>query len=234
MMYVPPEGLDGERITINSNLGEDDTLWQFRSAWNVAALNCSAPQYQPITDAYGAFLKRSDRALDAANAAIDRRFREEHGSRSAAIRAREAYMTQVYNYFALPPARSSFCTAALEMATEALASPPEDPQVFAATNLQRFEAVFDQFFDEYEQYRAAAGEWDAQYGAQYGASQPGYVAVHGTPGAQLAETLANSGVVQPTGEVVDGTTGARIPLSSGPEEGFATPVVQPIPQEPEE
>lgn len=229
-MTIPPLAPDGKRMTVNRNLGEHDTLWHFRSAWNVAALNCHGPVHQPIVDGYGAFIKLHDPALDVANAAIDQRYREQNGSRSEGVKAREAFMTQVYNYFALPPARTGFCSTALQIANESLASPPDDANAFAATNLQRLDAVFDRFFREYDRYRTASAEWDAKYGALYGSSQPGYVAVHGVPGINLASGIIDP-AQQPVGQVLDPATGARIPLSAGTEESFATPVVQPLPEE---
>jgi hypothetical protein len=229
MMTIPPVGLDGRRVTVNTGLTEDETLWHLRSAWNVAALNCMDPIHAPILEGYGAFLKQQSRKLAAANTAIDKAYRQEHGSRSDAIKAREAEMTQVYNYFALPPTLGSFCNAALQLASEYMVSPPEDLNQFAVTGIQRFEAVFDQFFREYEQYRIDSAAWDAQYGERFGASQPGYVAVHMTP-PPVDPNLTSTGAVQVVGEVVDEVTGARIPVLSTPATDVATPVVQPVPE----
>ena len=230
-MVLPPLGPDGQRITINSNLDEDGTLWHFRSAWNVAALNClEAAEAAPILDGYSKFLTTYRRPLAAANTAIDQRFRREHGSRNDAVKAREAYMTQVYNYFALPPARADFCNVALQVANEFLLAQPEDPKAFAASALPRFETAFQTFFREYQQYQAASSAWDARYGARYGASQPGYVAVHSITMPTVASSLVNLNAPAPAGEVIDPETGARIPVIAVPEDTVATPVVQPVPE----
>ena len=228
-MPTPPLGLGGSHVTVNSNLDEDATLWHFRSAWNVAALNCLDPSQAPILDAYGKFLKDHAKALSRTNTAIEQAFREEHGSRSNAIKAREAYMTQVYNYFALPPARGNFCNVALQVANEYLLTPPEDPKPFAAANLARIEQVFQDFFRDYEQYRVESAAWDAKYGARYGASQPGYVALHGTYGQSVASSLTDTTTTQAVGGVVDPQTGAQIPVIVVPETTVSTPVVQPVP-----
>jgi hypothetical protein len=228
-MAIPLAGPDGQRQTVNSNLGEDATLWHFRSAWNVAALNCQEPQHQPILDGYGAFLKQNARKLTAAYNALDQQYRREHKTSSEATRAREALMTQVYNYFALPPTRSGFCATGLAIANEYQNSPPEDLTAFATAGLQRFEAVFAQFFREYEEYQIASAQWDLKYGSRYGASQPGYVAVHGVSGQVVAASLpgSNTGVV---GQVLDQETGARIPLLAPVENAVSTPIVQPLPE----
>jgi hypothetical protein len=227
-MDIPPLGPDGLRQTINSGLNPDETLWHFRSGWNVAALNCLDPEHQPILDAYGAFLRKFQRKLTATNTAIDAQFRRENSSRNNAIKAREAFMTQVYNYFALPPARADFCNVTLAIANEYLAAPPEDANQFAAAGLARIEAVFDQFFRAYEQYRVDSAAWDARYGAQYGASQPGYVAVHTLGAPSVGASLTASVVPPPAGEVVDPDSGALIPVIPVEEGTVATPVVQPV------
>ena len=228
-MVLPPLGPDGQWITANSGLDTDSTLWHFRSAWNVAALNClEVAEEGPILAGYTRFLTQYRRQLTVANTAIDARFRREHGSRNAAVRAREAYMTQVYNYFALPPARGDFCSIALQVANEFLLAQPEDPKAFAAAALPRYEAAFQNFFRLYAQYQVDSGAWDTRYGARYGASQPGYVAVHGADGQSVAATLVDLNVPEPAGEVVDPETGARIPIIPVPEETVATPVVQPV------
>jgi hypothetical protein len=137
-------------------------------------------------------------------------------------------MTQVYNYFALPPTRANYCNVALGIANEYLAAKPDDLAAFASSGLQRFEAVFEQFFREYEQYRVASTDWDLKYGLRYGASQPGYVAVHGAGGPTIATTLTSASSAELVGQVLDPDTGARIPLIAVPEDTVSTPIVQPV------
>lgn len=230
VMEIPPAGPDGQRITVNSNLDENSTLWHFRSAWNVAALNCIDAAETPILEGYRAFLTKYRRQLTAANTAIDQRFRREHGSGNRGVKAREAYMTQVYNYFALPPARADFCNVALQVANEFLLVQPDDPKVFAAGALPRYETAFQNFYRQYEQYRIASADWDMRYGERYGASQPGYVAVHSYSQPGVAATLVNLNAPAPVAEVVDPDTGARIPIIPVQDDTVATPVVQPVPE----
>jgi hypothetical protein len=231
-MEIPPVGPDGIRRTINTGLDPDQTLWPFRSGWNVAALNCLDVEHeQAILQGYGAFLRKFQRKLSATNTAIDAQFRRQHGSRSNAIKAREAFMTQVYNYFALPPARADFCNVVLGIANEFIAAPPEDANAFAAASLPRMEAAFDRFFRAYEQYRIDSTAWDARYGAQYGASQPGYVAVHALTAPGVGASLSDLTQPAAAGEVVDPESGARIPVIPVEEGAVATPVVQPVPQQ---
>lgn len=232
-MSIPPLGIDGQRLTVNRGLSDDELVWHFRSAWNVAALNCTAPQYQPITDAYGTYISTHGRALSQVNSRIDKVYRGQHSTSRAAIRAREEKMTSVYNFFALPPARTEFCLAALNLANYAASIPGYDPIEFAKANFTQLETPFNNFFLAYEQYQRDSAAWDAMYGAQYGASQPGYVAVHGTnPPPAVGMDAATSFTTQSTagaGIVTDPDTGAQIPVVPVQEGQESVPVIQPIP-----
>jgi hypothetical protein len=177
VMDIPGRGADGRWLTVNTALTDDQLVWNLRSAWNVAALNCLSPEYQPILDGYKAFLGRNVSSLKGVNDRLERSYNSRFKARRDAIVARDGYTTKVYNFFSLPPARSGFCNAALDMSKRALASPPKDPLAFARANFDGLLAPFDQFFTEYEAYQVASAEWDAKYGAKYGPSQPGWVAV---------------------------------------------------------
>jgi hypothetical protein len=229
-MTIPPLGPDGVRMTVNKKLTADETLWHMRSAWNVAALNCLGPAYEPILEGYRSFLKKYARKLSATNTALDKRYQTQLGARATGVKARELRMTQVYNYFALPPARTDFCNTALSIANEYLAAPPSDPEPFAAAALPRLDAAFERFFTEYDQYRTASADWDARYGARYGSSQPGYVAVHSLSGPRIAPSAA---LPAAAGTVIDPATGAQIPVIPVSADTVATPIVQPVPTAPQ-
>jgi hypothetical protein len=228
-MTMPLRLSDTEWHTVNTGLDDTETLWHFRSGWNVAALNCNGEEYAPITVAYGTFLQNFSRELATANSDIERQFRAKAETQRDAIRAREAHMTQVYNYFAMPGARRVFCNTALQLANEALTTPPADPKVFARAGLARYEAAFRQFFGEYANYQTLSGDWDRRYGARYGASQPGYVAIYGAGNTPSVAASLVRGVPVPTGEVLDPATGATIPIINVPQTTASQPVVQPLP-----
>jgi hypothetical protein len=235
-MDVPQLGPNGRRITVLSNPSTDERVWYFRSAWNVAALNCAGPTYQPILDGYVAFIKTHARALKAANDRIDASYRKDYAVARDAIKAREKTMTTVYNYFALPPVRAGFCQEALKIANQSLAAPKYDPMAFAAANLSALEAPFETFFAAYERYQRDSAAWDVQYGERYGASQPGYLAVR--EAQRRAAAVPQVGVSDPTqttaapvktvGTVIDQTTGAQIPVIPVAPAQTSVPVVQPV------
>lgn len=160
-MEVPRVGADGVRQTVNANIIPVQATWNFRSAYNVAALNCLKPQHANILIGYRAFLKAHARGLKAANRGVDGDFRKRYGA--AFIRPRETYMTQVYNYFAYPPTLTAFCDAALAVSRESTVVKPPELANFSLRSLARLEVVFEQFYSSYEQYRADAAVWDAKY-----------------------------------------------------------------------
>ncbi len=94
-------------------------------------------------------------------------------------------MTQVYNYFALPPAQREFCNVATRIAGESLLVAPADLETFAARSLQSLEAVFEDFHRAYEQYRVSVAMWDASYGTPQVVNPASYTgAAYYTPADQ--------------------------------------------------
>lgn len=162
-MTIPMVAATGVRQTVNANISTAQTTWNLRSALNVAALNCLDPEYTGLVDNYGAFLKRNAKVLSSTNRALRGEFRERYGQ--SYLDDQDAYMTKVYNYFALPPAKNEFCEVSFAISKEALQVVPDDLDTFAATALPRIEGVFEDFFRAYEQYRVDLQAWNSQYGA---------------------------------------------------------------------
>lgn len=236
VMDIPQRGTDGRRITINSNLTDDQLVWNLRSAWNVAALNCLAPEYQPILDGYRAFLTGNARGLKAVNDRIEKTYTSRFDVRRDAIVARDGYTTQVYNFFALPAARAGFCRAALDMANRAALAPPTDPLSFARASFDGLLIPFDQFFVEYEGYQRASSDWDAKWGALYGPSQPGWVVVQEARASRApvpnVTSLVGQGAAVQT--VIDPQTGVAVPVIPVTEGVISQPVVEPFVAQPED
>ena len=245
-MAIPTKDAMGNRQTVNTGLSTNEAVWHFRSGWNVAALNCTREVHAPILDAYGKMLLAEDGLLDTANEAVENLFRDKardqlanEGASTAranvnraALRLRETHSTSIYNYFTSPPARSHFCATALAVANDYLTTPPTDFSLFAMAGLQRYEMAFEQFFTAYERYVADSSAWDARFGDRFGYSQPGWVALYGTPDQQRAAGVAVQGYlpVDPVG-VPDTTTGALIPVINIDDSAATTPVVQPVPND---
>jgi hypothetical protein len=161
-LTIPTVDARGVRQTINAKNTPVQTTWNFRAAYNVAALNCRDVKYDPVLAGYKAFLKTHVVGLNAANRGVDASYRARYGA--GFVRPREAYMTQVYNYYSFPPTLALFCDAALAMSLESRTVTPAQLNSFAATQLPRLDAVFENFYRAYEQYRIDAAAWDAKYG----------------------------------------------------------------------
>lgn len=158
---IPPLGLNGLRQTINTGVSPIQALWNLRSAYNVAALNCQRPEHAEILAGYKLFLKKQKLGLAKANRGVDAEFRKRSGA--AFVRPREAYMTKVYNFYAFPPTLNRFCDAALIVARESLIVKPLELTAFAQRSLVTLDLVFENFYRSYEQYRVDAAAWDARY-----------------------------------------------------------------------
>lgn len=162
-MTIPPVDANGTRRTVNAGISTPQAVWNLRSAYNVAALNCIEPQYAPILDGYKRFLTVYAKQLNSAYKEIDRSFRTQHAGVEA-TRARETYQTQVYNFFSLPPVDSGFCQAAMELSTDLQTVDASQFENYAFTGLAKMEAPFKAFFAAYEQYKADLAAWQSRYG----------------------------------------------------------------------
>lgn len=161
-MRIPEVAEDGTRKTVNSNVSTAQAVWNFRSAFNVAALNCVEPEYASVLEGYKAFLKAHDKSLDKADADLKKNFNGAFGK--TGTRERETYQTQVYNFFSVPPVKTTFCKAAMQVAMDLEAVPEGQLEGYAPQGLAKIEAPFMDFFNAYDQYRADLAAWQGKYG----------------------------------------------------------------------
>jgi hypothetical protein len=160
--YQPPvKGPDGLYKSVNRHITPAQTVWNLRSAYNVAALNCDRTEFPTIVDSYREFLRTHSRALSATNRKVDAEFRAQYGARF--IAPRERYMTEVYNHFALPMTIKDFCTAVLAVSQDAQPTTPAQLEAFAARSLPNIQIVFDDFYKRFDQWKLDAAAWDARY-----------------------------------------------------------------------
>ena len=179
-----------------------------RSALNVAALNCLSPEHANILPNYKLFLENFDGKLDDAQDKVEAEFREKYGDRRTGRAELDNYMTKVYNYFTLPPAKEAFCDAALEMSNESVMVAPADLGSFSARALTRFEGVFEDFFRAFERYETNVATWDRLYGTPaglYPATRPAtQVAENDTVETGNGVRMLDAPIAQPG----EGTSGA--------------------------
>ncbi len=153
---VPAKDAEGRYITVNSGIGPLETMFHFRSAMNVSALTCgSRGSFDPIA-AYNVFLKTHSGELSNANRAIDAKYRRENGREGN--RVRDGHMTSVYNYFAAPSVKQTFCELAQKHLETANAVPRGKLEAWSQEALADIENVFQSHFSAVEKYRS---DWDA-------------------------------------------------------------------------
>lgn len=162
-MYIPPADASGNRNTPNSMLSVDESIWHFRSAYNVAALNCLSPVHRVLADDYNMFIALHRARLMQANLAVDADFRTRYPGANG-LRVRDTHMTDIYNYFALPPVTAGFCDLMLTKAKEANALSSEQLGAFSIETLAEIDDLFIEFYEAYERYQQQLRDWEALYG----------------------------------------------------------------------
>jgi hypothetical protein len=160
-IVVPPIGVDGKRVTTNAGLNPDQIIWNLRSALNVAALDCLRPEHTEIVVDYRSLLRIHAQRLAAANRGVDSGFRARFGA--GYVRQREAYLTKLYNFYAFPPTLKNFCDVALVVGRDMRTVPSAQLHNFAASNLPKLDAVFEDFYNNYAKYQMDLVAWRARY-----------------------------------------------------------------------
>ena len=159
---LPAYGADGLRITPNRGLSREESIWNFRAAINVAALNCQGPVWGAIAQNYNQLIVIHKSRLTVANTAVDNEYRKRFVGQNA-LRVRDTRTTELYNYFALPPVREAFCNAALSKSQEAIAVPIAAFPEYAIGGLTDFDTIFLNFYDAYAKYQVDIAEWNLQF-----------------------------------------------------------------------
>lgn len=160
---LPAYGADGLRITPNRGLSREESIWNFRSAINVAALNCQGPVWGAIAQNYNRMIIVHKARLTQSNTAVDNEYRKRFAGQNA-LRVRDSRTTELYNYFALPPIREQFCNAALRKSEEVIAVPLTAFPEYAIGALSDIDTVFLNFYDAYAQYERDLADWKLKYG----------------------------------------------------------------------
>ena len=79
------------------------------------------------------------------------------------IAARDRLSTQLFNYFAQPPAQRDFCPRANEIAQLVSTTPTADVVAQAPLHLARLDQPFLDFYEAYARYQTDVRAWDAKY-----------------------------------------------------------------------
>jgi hypothetical protein len=162
---LPPYGGDGARITPNRGLSRDEAIWNFRSAINVAALNCQGPVWGAIAQNYNKMIALHKTKLNQSNVVVDNEYRKRFAGQNG-LRVRDTHSTELYNFFALPPVREEFCNTALRKSSETLTLPTTAFPEYAVGALGDVDGIFQRFYDAYAQYERDLANWNAKYGTK--------------------------------------------------------------------
>lgn len=154
---LPGKDSDGRFLTPNVGLGPLETLFNVRSALNVAALSCATAANPAPRDGYNRFLKLHKTVLANANKAIDAKYRREHGS--AGLRVRDSRMTKLYNHYAYPPVKGAFCAKTARYLTAANAMASKDLETWSLGALADIEQDFQDHFRRIEAFQAELRAW---------------------------------------------------------------------------
>lgn len=219
-MSIPPLGVDGIRVTPNRGLSREESIWHFRSAVNVAALNCQGPVWGQIATEYNKFIIVHKKRLSQASKAVDREYVVRYPGQNG-LRVRDTKLTDLYNYFALPPVKAEYCDSALRKIQEANLIPSDALPEYALGALNDIDGVFIRFFDAYIAYERNLADWNLKYAppVQTIQFQP-QVVTSGTPSQTITPTRVPPSNIPP-------------PATTQPIAPVTTPPIQPVTAQPQ-
>ncbi len=196
-MSIPPVGIDGIRVTPNRGLSREGNIWHFRSAVNVAALNCQGPIWGQIATEYNKFITVHKKRLSQASKALDREYVARYPGQNG-LRVRDTKLTDLYNYFALPPVKAEYCDASLRKIQEVNLLPSDALPEYAFGALSDIDGIFIRFFDAYIIYERDLADWNMKYAppVQTIQFQP-QVVTGGTPPQVITPTPVPAPNIQP-------------------------------------
>ena len=152
-MKIPAKLKDGKYFTPNLNNTDSAAVWHLRNALNVAALGCDL-EGGGIVDAYNAWIKTHAAVIDRYYQALIREWQE-----PGWIDWQRVYdddQTRIYNFYAQPAMRATFCAAARLEVTQVGQISDEDLPTFARAALVRLDKPFVDFY-------AAFDAWQTYY-----------------------------------------------------------------------
>lgn len=159
---LPGRGVDGRFVTINSNITGDRAFWQLKIGLNVAAIGCRGPEETSLVSAYNQIIKSHGKAIRSTEKTVISELGKE--TRTSGVAARDRLSTQLFNYFAQPPAQIEFCRTANEVAQALSTTPASQAVASAPAHLARLDEAFVHFYEAYAQYLIDVAAWDARYG----------------------------------------------------------------------
>ena len=193
---LPQRDLDGRFVTANSNISGDRAFWQLKIGLNVAAIGCRGLEEATLVSAYNNIIKAHAKAIKASEKTVITQLGKETGTNGTA--ARDRLSTQLFNYFAQPPAQRQFCPRANEVAQLVSTMPSAQVIEQASGHLSRLDEPFRDFYEAYAQYQADVVAWDAKY-APPPAPTPDFAPMMPVAGSAQTPTAMGAPDTQPKG-----------------------------------
>ncbi|MBA3942640.1 MAG: hypothetical protein C0520_15650 [Sphingopyxis sp.] len=171
---LPGRAIDGRFVTANSNITGDRAFWQLKIGLNVAAIGCRGVEETTLVAAYNNIIKTHGKVIRSTEKTVITQLGKETGTNGTA--ARDKLSTQLFNYFAQPPAQRQFCPRANEIAQLVSSTPTAQIVEQAPAHLARLDQPFLDFYEAYARYQNDVIAWDAKY-----APRPATAPVISTP-----------------------------------------------------
>jgi hypothetical protein len=158
---LPPRDVAGRFITINSNVDSNRAFWQLKTGLNVAAIGCRGAEEATLVAAYNQIIKSHTRTIQGTEKKVIADLAA--ANRTTGVKERDRLSTQLFNYFAQPPAQSEFCRRAVTLAQVVATTPSAQLLTNAQQQLATLDEPFTQFYDAFARYQLDAAAWDARY-----------------------------------------------------------------------
>lgn len=192
---LPGRGIDGKFVTANSGVTGERAFWQLKIGLNVAAIGCRGLEESTLVAAYNDIIKKHGKTIRDTEKSVIRNLGKE--TRSNGVAARDRLSTQLFNYFAQPPAQRSFCARANEIAQLVATTPSTQLVEQAPVHLGRLDEPFTDFYEAYAKYQADVAAWDARYAPRPATMNTPAPAAAATPAGP--EDTATTPIVPPSG-----------------------------------
>jgi len=158
---LPGRGIDGRFVTANSNISGDRAFWQLKIALNVAAIGCRGTEEATLVSAYNNIIKTHAKVIKSTEKTVISDLGK--ANKTNGIKERDRLSTQLFNYFAQPPAQRAFCPRANEVAQFVSSTPSAQVIEQSPAQLARLDQPFLDFYEAYAQYQRDVAAWDAKY-----------------------------------------------------------------------
>lgn len=158
---LPGRGIDGRFVTANSSISGDRAFWQLKIALNVAAIGCRGTEEATLVSAYNNIIKAHAKVIKSTEKTVISDLGK--ANKTNGIKERDRLSTQLFNYFAQPPAQRAFCARANEVAQLVSATPTAQIIEQSPAHLARLDQPFLDFYEAYARYQLDVAAWDAKY-----------------------------------------------------------------------